>query len=242
MQSAPLLGIFVEGRYDWNGGDQRIVTSIRSHATAKQPDVRALKIEGEAKEEGELFLRLPPLPPRPRHLTLGHVAGQPADIVLEEAIFAGEFIVVGLDGLDAFCEGLQRRLEGFCLTDFINNPISLLGGISPWDGGRNEGETHSCNVCLASLPSLSRSAELRRGLMARASSGGNSSSSISISGWSRGTRIEADGLRLGWRGRSERPLPEGSWSASGSERSGEEIAVVGTAAEEVSVGWGWTWG
>lgn len=46
---------------------------------------------------------------------------------------------------------------------------------------------------------------MRRGLIARASSGGNSSSSISISGWSRGTRIEALGLRLAIRGRSDRP-------------------------------------
>ena len=62
--------------------------------------------------------------------------------------------------------------------------------------------THCCRVSLASVVSLSTSAELRRGLMARASSGGNSSSSISISGWSRGTSMEALGLRLARRGRS----------------------------------------
>lgn len=43
--------------------------------------------------------------------------------------------------------------------------------------------------------------------MARASSGGNSSSSISISGWFRGTRIEALGFRLGMRGRPVLDLP-----------------------------------
>lgn len=63
-------------------------------------------------------------------------------------------------------------------------------------------ETHFCKASLASLLSFSTSAEFLLGLMARASSGGNSSSSISISGWSRGTRIEALGFRLAKRGRS----------------------------------------
>lgn len=54
--------------------------------------------------------------------------------------------------------------------------------------------------------------------MARASSGGNSSSSISISGWSLGTSIEALGFRLAIRGRSERPR----FSVSASEMEDEE--------------------
>lgn len=62
--------------------------------------------------------------------------------------------------------------------------------------------TYCCKVSLASLPNLSTSAEFLLGLMARASSGGKSSFSISISGWSRGTRMEALGLRLAIRGLS----------------------------------------
>lgn len=116
---------------DWDGGAQRERRIVIRDRVSGNSEMSQCRVEGEAREEGKLFLRLPPLPPRPCHLTLGHVAGQPADIVLEEAIFAGEFIMVGLDGLDAFCEGLQRRLEGFCLTDFINNPISLLAGNLP---------------------------------------------------------------------------------------------------------------
>lgn len=84
------------------------------------------------------------------------------------------------------------------------------------------GGTHCWRVSLASHPSLRTSAEFLRGLMARASSGGNSSSSISISGWSRGTRMDALGFRLANRGRSALDLRSCSCSCSVSETEPDE--------------------
>jgi hypothetical protein len=61
--------------------------------------------------------------------------------------------------------------------------------------------------------------------MARASSGGNSSSSISISGWSRGTRIDALGLRLAILGRSDRPRRSVSASDIDEEDDRDDICM-----------------
>jgi hypothetical protein len=41
-------------------------------------------------------------------LTLGHGASETANVVLEEFIFAFQLVVIRLDFVDAFCEGLQR--------------------------------------------------------------------------------------------------------------------------------------
>lgn len=72
------------------------------------------------------------------------------------------------------------------------------------------------------MPNFSTSAEFLRGLIARASSGGNSSFSISISGWSRGTSIEALGFLLAMRGRSALDFRSGSVSeAEEEEEAGE---------------------
>jgi hypothetical protein len=61
--------------------------------------------------------------------------------------------------------------------------------------------------------------------MARASSGGNSSSSISISGWSRGTKIDALGLRLAILGRSDRPRRSVSASDIDEEDDRDDICM-----------------
>lgn len=111
-------------------------------------------------------------------------------------------------------------------------------------------ETHSCRVCLASFPNRSKSAELRRGLIARASSGGNSSSSISISGWSRGTSMEALGFRLAMRGRSDRPRRSVSASETDEDDDTDMLCVrlgslgwgmVGTGAEPWESVWVAIW-
>lgn len=97
--------------------------------------------------------------------------------------------------------------------------------------------THSCKVWRASLPKRSTSAESRRGLIARASSGGNSSSSISISGWSRGTRIDALGFRLAIRGRSSLERPR---SGSPSEVEEDEEDIEAKCMRLLSTGCGTT--
>lgn len=61
--------------------------------------------------------------------------------------------------------------------------------------------------------------------MARASSGGNSSSSISISGWSRGTNIDALGFRLAIRGRSDRPRRSVSASDMEEDDDNDDICI-----------------
>ena len=78
------------------------------------------------------------------------------------------------------------------------------------------------------MPSRSKSAEFRRGLIARASSGGNSSSSISISGWSRGTSMEALGFRLAMRGRSDRPRRSFSASETDDEEDTDMCVRLGS--------------
>lgn len=47
---------------------------------------------------------------------LGHCACEATDVVLEEFVFAFEFVVVGFDLVDAFCERLEGGLQGFCLS------------------------------------------------------------------------------------------------------------------------------
>lgn len=63
-----------------------------------------------------LLLRLLDFGAGSGHFALGHVSGQTADVILQEFVFAFEFIVVGLDGIDAFGEGLEGRLEGLGLS------------------------------------------------------------------------------------------------------------------------------
>lgn len=70
------------------------------------------------------------------------------------------------------------------------------------------------NVSRASLDNRSTSSEFRRGLIARASSGGNSSFSISISGWSRFTIIDPLGFLKPSLGLSIRDGRGGSFSPS----------------------------
>ena len=54
---------------------------------------------------GELFGRLPRLGTA-SHFALGHVAGEATDIVLQDLVLVLELVVVRLDGVNAFGEGL----------------------------------------------------------------------------------------------------------------------------------------
>lgn len=53
------------------------------------------------------------------HFALGHVAGETTDVVLQNLVLVFQLVVVRLDRVNAFGEGLEGRLEGFGL------PISL---------------------------------------------------------------------------------------------------------------------
>lgn len=58
----------------------------------------------------ELLLRLASLVAA-RHFTLGHVASQTTDVVLQDLVVLFELVVVRLDRVDAFGEGLEGGLE-----------------------------------------------------------------------------------------------------------------------------------
>lgn len=58
----------------------------------------------------ELLLRLASLVAA-SHFTLGHVASQTTDVVLQDLIVFLELVVVRLDRVDAFGEGLEGGLE-----------------------------------------------------------------------------------------------------------------------------------
>src|SRR4051794_17332028 len=87
--------------------------------------------------------------------------------------------------------------------------------VSVFQMDRN-GILHSLRLCLASCPSLSTSFEFRLGLIARASSGGYSTS-VCMTSLPLGTIIEPLFWRVVSRGRSWRDFLGSSFSASDDE-------------------------
>lgn len=51
------------------------------------------------------------------HFTLCHVASQPADVVLQDLVVFLELVVIRLDRVDAFGEGLEGGLERLGLPE-----------------------------------------------------------------------------------------------------------------------------
>ena len=64
-----------------------------------------------AEKTARLLLRLARLGAAPWGVTLGHVAGQATDVVLEEFVLVFQFVMVCFHCVDAFRQSLQRRLQ-----------------------------------------------------------------------------------------------------------------------------------
>jgi hypothetical protein len=88
-----------------------------------------------------------------------------------------------------------------------------------------EGSTYSFSDCLASWPSLSKSAESLLGLIALASSGGYWADTVSIS-LPLGMMIDPLGMRVASLGRSSRDLLGASPSDSEAEEETDEVDEV----------------
>ena len=65
----------------------------------------------------ELFLGLARLGAA-SHFALGHVAGEAANVVLQDLVLVLQLVVIRLDGVNAFGEGLEGGLEGLGLSNF----------------------------------------------------------------------------------------------------------------------------
>lgn len=50
------------------------------------------------------------------HLTLGHVASQTTNVILQDLILIFQLVMVRLDSIDTFGESLKGRLEGLGLS------------------------------------------------------------------------------------------------------------------------------
>jgi hypothetical protein len=74
---------------------------------------------------GELFLSFSSLCTA-SHFALGHIAGKTTDVVLEDLVLVFQLIVVGLDCVNAFGEGLERGLESLCLPVVIKVSFRLV--------------------------------------------------------------------------------------------------------------------
>lgn len=81
----------------------------------------------------ELFLSFPSLGAA-SHLTLGHVASQTTDVILQDLVLVFQFVMVRLDRVNTFGESLERRLEGLGLS---------VPFVSRWVLSRRKETTHS---------------------------------------------------------------------------------------------------
>lgn len=81
-------------------------------------------------ERGDLFLRLARFR-APSHFALRHVASESTNVVLQDLVLVLQLVVVGLDGVNAFGEGLQRGLEGFGLPvhPILVSHSTEMGGV-----------------------------------------------------------------------------------------------------------------
>ena len=115
-----------------------------------------------------------------------HAPCQAANIILQRDILPLQLVVVGLDALDALCQRAKARLQDACVPRSppgatplaIVWPLPALAAakrqlLGVGKGSRGVGrESYSCTAARVSWLSLAVSELLRRGLMARASSGG----------------------------------------------------------------------
>lgn len=195
---------------------------------------------------------LPALTSRP--IVPRHGPGQAADIVLQEPILVLQLLVLEPDGVDAVGQRRQARLQAqrvpvhdpeanahvsargagklFSIAQQQQLILGGGGGVK-WSGVRGE-LTYACNDRRVSWLSRSTSSLFRRGLMARASSGPNCSSSSSTSACSWPTVfVPLDGRELGF-GRASVLRPSRSGSLS-EEEAVEEACESGCGGGEVRV-------
>lgn len=120
-----------------------------------------------------------------------HAAGEATNVVLQRHVLFLELVVVGFHRLDALGECAEAGLQ------YPRVPVEWVGTVSVCvrdDGGGRQG--YSCTAMRVSRLSLAVSSLLRRGLMARASSGGYASLRVSTLGLCSGTMLVLLGLRL----------------------------------------------